>query len=197
MLSLTVFKIQSRKASYLHTELSTFEWASLPENSSYPQFKCLISTSAASPWGLGLHPLYKLQAMANQPMFSPNLSQESSHLEQQRPLCAFHTGSEKENTQQQRVHRGATQQHRAVLSGWGTCSPWAQQRAQQESSSSHLPPLIFSACIPGTHVSARVLLCHQIPSTQPPTPCWGGQSRGNRLKAENWRQRRWPKTNTY
>lgn len=58
---------------------------------------CCSSTSATSPWGLGLHPLYELQAMANQPRFFPNLSQESSHLEQQQPLCAFHTGSEKEN----------------------------------------------------------------------------------------------------
>lgn len=112
----TVFKTQPHQKKKKKIKLlacwTLNIWMSfITQELNHPQFKCLISALAISPWGLGLHPLYELQAVANQPVFFPNPSQESSHLEQQRPLCAFHTGSEKENTRWQRVHVAATQQY--------------------------------------------------------------------------------------
>lgn len=69
--------------------------------------------------------------MANQPRFFPNLSQESSHLEQQQPLCAFHTGSEKENIHTSKelcagctaTQHSAEQMKNTVGSCWSAAAP--------------------------------------------------------------------------
>lgn len=125
---------------------------------------CCISTSDTSPWGLGLHPLYELQAMANQPKSFPSLSQESSRLEQQPPLCAFHTGSEKENIHMSKDFCAGAQQHNTVLSSWRT--RWGAAKC----SSSQLSSVIVSAL--HLHVSVLVLFSLQIPPA--PLPRWAG-----------------------
>lgn len=115
----------------------------------------VCSTSATSPWELGLHPLYELQAMANQPRFFPNLSQESSHLEQQQPLCAFHTGSEKEN-----IHTSKE-----------FCAEQLKNTAES-SEVQQLPTFIMIIFTLHLHVSVLLLLSLQIPPA--PLPKWAG-----------------------
>lgn len=113
--------------------------------------------------------------MANQPRFFPNLSQESSHLEQQQPLCAFHTGSEKENIHASKEFSTGAQQHSAVLSSWRT------RQGPGKCSSSH------------QWLSLLCICTFQSPCTSPfrwPLhPCWGGQGMGKSSKSREGHQK--------